>query len=188
MWKGSANADATKFTVAFNPAVRLEEWDGGAVSVHRGALLYSLPITPNYTVYAHHFGSDTQSNDYYLQPTTPWQFALDVDPSALSKSIVFSAPGYKEGTAPFNHSNWPTELTATLRSLPSWGTALNSAAVPPTSPACTHAATEAAPCGSAEKHLLVPHGGTELRIGEMPLAYFAHAQANLPAPETVQYV
>merc|ERR1712178_69191 len=63
----------------------------------------------------------------------------------------------------------------TLRPLPSWGTVSNSAAVPPTSPACTKSSAAAAPCGAAEKHKLVPHGGTELRIGEMPLAYYAHA-------------
>jgi len=171
MWEGVANAGTTKFSVEFNPAVRLQEWDGGAVSVHRGALLYSLPIGADYTVYAHHYGTDTMSNDYYLNPTTPWQFALDADPQALQKSLVFSNQGYVEGSAPFNHSNWPTEITATLRPLSSWGTASNSAAVPPTSPACAKASS----CGPAEKHNLVPHGGTELRIGEMPLASFAHA-------------
>jgi hypothetical protein len=175
MWEGTAGAGSTKFDIAFNPAVRLEEWDGGAVSVHRGAIMYSLPISANYTVYAHHFGTDTQSNDYYLNPTSPWQFALDADPGALSRSFSFISSGYQEGAAPFNHSGWPTQIAASLRSLPSWGTALNSAAEPPKSPACTKTSPAAAACGSAEKHSLVPHGGTELRIGEMPLAYFAHA-------------
>merc|ERR1711953_1124197 len=94
MWQGKANAGTTKFFVSFNPQVRLEEWGGGAVSVHRGALLYSLPVAANYTVYAHHFGSDTQSNDYYLKPTSAWQFALDVNPQAIGDSLKFSASGY----------------------------------------------------------------------------------------------
>merc|ERR1712048_53044 len=109
---GKAHKGQTKFVVEFNPTVRLEEWNGGAVSVHRGQLLYSLPITPNYTVYAHHFGTDTMSNDYYLYPQTSWQFALDVDPSAVEKSIQFKSteiPDYsQEGEAPFNHTGWPT--------------------------------------------------------------------------------
>ena len=51
LWRGVASGSTT-FTVAFHPAVRLETWDyGGAVSVHRGALMYSLPVAPNYTVY-----------------------------------------------------------------------------------------------------------------------------------------
>lgn len=180
MWEGQAGAGATKFSVAFNPEVRLEEWDGGAVSVHRGALMYSLPISANYTVYAHHFGTDTQSNDYYLTPTSPWAFALDVDPRALTKSLTFASSGYKEGTAPFNHSNWPTQITASLRPLPSWGTELNSAALPPTSPACAKSGT----CGAPEKHVLAPHGGTELRMGELPLASFAHANLEREEVET----
>ena len=106
--------------------------------MHRGALLYSLPIAANYTVYAHHFGTDDMSNDYYLTPTSPWRFALDVNPAALSvSSLAFSAVGYREGAAPFNHSNWPVTIAAKLRPLPSWNVTLNSAAVPPASPACT---------------------------------------------------
>ena len=77
MWKGVASVPRTVFKVEFHPATRLEEWDNGTVSVHRGALLYSLPISANYSVYAHHFGSDTMSNDYYLNPTSPWQVAQE---------------------------------------------------------------------------------------------------------------
>ena len=44
MWAGATSAvdyAPAVFTVAFKPAARLELWDGGAVSVHGGALLYS---------------------------------------------------------------------------------------------------------------------------------------------------
>ena len=54
-------------------------WDGGAVSVHRGALLYSLPIAANYTMFGHHFGTDAMSSDYFLTPTSEWRYALDVE-------------------------------------------------------------------------------------------------------------
>jgi hypothetical protein len=42
---------------------------------------------------------------------------------------------------------------------------VNSAAPPPLSPAC-----KSASCGAPKKVTLVPHGYTELRIGEFPLA------------------
>ncbi|KAL1515675.1 hypothetical protein AB1Y20_002292 [Prymnesium parvum] len=168
MWQGVAAGGTTRFTLDFRPSTRLEEWDGGAVSVHRGALMYSLPIAANYTVYAHHFGTDTMSNDYYLQPTSPWQYALDVNPGHPDPAtLVFQRAGYQPGAAPFNHSNWPTEISARLRPLPSWGLALNSAAKPPLSPACANST-----CGAAQFLRLVPHGGTELRIGEFPVAFF----------------
>merc|ERR1719272_2334695 len=253
MWKGEAKQGTTKFVIEFNPTVRLEEWDNGAVSVHRGQLLFSLPITPNYPVYAHHYGTDTMSNDYYLEPQTAWKFALDVDPSAVEASIHFTSTGVpdysKAGVAPFNHSGWPTTLTATVRSLDSWGIDKNSAARPPSSPACTAGLQDcvsglnhrfddlpnmpialdaeackakcaetdgckgyvvlqpgcegnglqcylktsavatssgescaclgsmapSAECGPQETVTLAPFGGTELRIGEWPLAYFAGA-------------
>ena len=70
---------------------QVEQWAGDtnkggeapnpAYSVVRGPLLYSMPIDHNYTVYAHHFGAgDEASNDYYLNPTEAWAYALDVDP------------------------------------------------------------------------------------------------------------
>jgi len=183
----SASFTEAVFNIDFAPAVRLMEWDAGAVSVHRGALLYSLPIASNYTVYAHHFGTDQMSSDYYLTPTSAWQFALDVNPAALDPaSLVFKAVGYHSGSAAWNHSNWPVTIAASLRPLPSWNVTLNSAAEPPESPACARDAptplVAAAPgvasaagqsaCGPAEVHALVPHGGTELRIGEWPVAFY----------------
>ena len=167
MHQAAAAAGTTRFFLDFKPTVRLEHWDRGAVSVHRGALLYSLPIGAEYTVYAHHFGTDTMSNDYYLNPTTPWRFALDVDPAAIGNDLAFTSRDLVPGAAPFNHSNWPTSVLAPLRPLPSWGIWRNSARETPQSPACT----ASTPCGDLTKRMLVPHGGTELRIGELPVAY-----------------
>lgn len=148
--------------------------------------MYSLPITPNnYTVYAHHFGTAAQSNDYYLDNSGPqtWQYALDVDPVRPGASLAFSRSGYAPGAAPFNHSGWPTVVSAVVRPIPAWRAANNSAAVPPVSPACGtasapgHAAGDArlrgggGACGAAQRVQLVPHGGTELRIGEFPIAF-----------------
>ena len=171
MWAGATSAvdyAPTVFTVAFKPAARLEHWDGGAVSVHRGALLYSLPIAANYTMYGHHFGTDAMSSDYYLTPTSEWRYALDIDPADTSP-LAFASSGYKPGAAPFNHSDWPNAIAAPLRLLPTWGIDANSARDPPASPAC---AAAAARCGARKMHMLVPHGGTDLRIGELPVAFY----------------
>lgn len=156
-----------KFVLVMKPVIRLEAWgdNGGdlnksAVSVLRGALLYSLPIGANFTVYGHHFGSgDEASNDYYVTPTTPWNFALD------QHSLAFQQGAYQPLSAPFNHTGWPVGITATVRAIPSWQEYLNSAAAPPASPACLDGS-----CGPPTKVLLVPHGGTDLRMGELPLS------------------
>eukprot|EP01064_Diplonema_japonicum_P018109 TRINITY_DN26800_c0_g1_i1.p1 TRINITY_DN26800_c0_g1~~TRINITY_DN26800_c0_g1_i1.p1 ORF type:complete len:757 (+),score=186.25 TRINITY_DN26800_c0_g1_i1:47-2272(+) len=152
------------FVLKLNPEVRVEQWDNGTVSIHHGALMYSLPIQPNYTVYAHHWGSDTQSNDYYLDPTSKWEYALDVNMTNPQQSLSFKKTGgYVAGSAPFNHSNWPTAITATLRPI-EWGILSNSATSPPVSPVCK----QPSDCGQPVQVDLVPHGGTELRIGEFP--------------------
>ena len=108
------------------------------------------------------------ASDYFLTPTSTWRYALDVDVSDPSASLRFRYTGYVDGTAPFNHSGCPSSIVATLRPLPAdaWPIEANSAAPPPLSPACAAAA-----CGPAETRMLVPHGGTELRIGELPVAY-----------------
>lgn len=165
------------FTLALAPEIVVEEWaadkHGGAAthaaySVMRGPLLYSLPIRHNFSTYGRHFGSgDQASNDYYLNPTQEWNYALDINLTDPSKTLSF-APGapYRAGAAPFNRTG-PLSIKASAKLLPSWGMAINSAAPPPQSPAC---ASVAAGCGAAIEVTLVPHGYTELRIGEFPLA------------------
>jgi uncharacterized protein len=165
MHKVTCGAGSTAVKLELNPEIRIEQWFNKATSVHRGALLYSLPLAANYTVLAHHYGDSDMSNDYSLVSDTHWNVALDVDDANPSRSLRFVSQGYTAGSAPFNHTNWPTRIEATVRQVPSWGVAMNSAAEPPSSPACQDPTK---PCLGAEKVQLVPHGGTDLRIGEMP--------------------
>ena len=169
MWRGAAPAGRrTAFHVDFAPSVRVERWFNDAVSVHRGALMYSLPIAANYTTYAHHFGARDMSSDYYLSPTSPWAYALDLDLQDPGQSLAFVRVG-APGAAPFNHTGWPVMIRARARPLAGWGVAENSAAPVPASPACT---PNASACGAPRDVFLVPHGGTDLRIGELPLSGF----------------
>ncbi len=174
---GSGGSKPTaSFQVEFNPAVRVEEWFNGAISVHRGALMYSLPIEGNYTVYGHHFGTAAQSNDYYMEPTVDWAYAIDLDdPAAPEKSLEFHRVSeYKAGSAPFNHTGWTVMVKAKLRAVQSgWGEVANSAAAPPAGPVCAGAPRgngtwQCAP--EAKEVWLVPHGGTDLRMGELPVS------------------
>ena len=135
--------------------------------------MYSLNIVGNYTTTATHFdaGDDGQSNDYSTTAAagSAWNLALDV--ADLNK-MQFVQDGYVAGSAPFNHSNWPVHIDATARQVHAWGAGdggdMNSAAPPPASPACASPSA----CGAPLKVQLVPHGGTDLRIGEMPTSGF----------------
>eukprot|EP00051_Salpingoeca_urceolata_P028392 m.486606 g.486606 ORF g.486606 m.486606 type:complete len:766 (+) comp24518_c0_seq1:130-2427(+) len=158
------------FPLTFTPEITLKTWgDFGTaasqapVSVHRGALMYSLPLGLNFTTTAHHFGLPDQSNDYEVVATTPWSFALDKGP------LKFVSTGYQASAAPFNHTNWPVHITAQVRPLSGWDEKLNSAAEPPASPACKQGNGQ---CGEPQVVQLVPHGGTDLRMGELPLSGF----------------
>ena len=165
---------SNSFTLELAPEITVEEWaadqHGGAAphpgySVVRGPLLYSLPVEHNYTTYGRHFGSgDEASNDYFLRPTSPWNYALDIDLDDPTKTLTFAAgEPYSRGAAPFNRTG-PFAIKASARLLPSWGLELNSAAPPPRSPACDDGG-----CGPPTELTLVPHGFTELRVGEFPL-------------------
>jgi hypothetical protein len=170
MAKFMCKAGVNTFVVVFTPEIRLEKWGDGdsttmPVSVMRGSLLFSLPIDGNYTVTAHHYGDADMSNDYEVRPNSPWQYALVADEADPASSFKVNKGAYVAGAAPFNHTGWPLTLTATVKELASWGMAVNSAAEPPASPACGGSA-----CGKSATVTLVPHGGTDLRIGEFPLA------------------
>ena len=115
MFKIDCKAGATKVVLDLNPEVRLETWFNGAKSVHRGALLYSLPLQADYKVLAHHFGDADMSNDYAATTSAKWNMALDADEANPSSTLGFASTGYVTGSAPFNHSNWPSHISASVR-------------------------------------------------------------------------
>lgn len=162
-----AGATPLRATLLLKPRIRIERWSAGGYSVHRGALMFSLPIAPNFTVVAHHYGTDAQSNDYDVSNASAWAYALDASPTDPSATMEFVPSGTMDpAAAPFNHTGWPVAVRATIRSLPDWGISINSADSPPASPACASPGT----CGAPQRVLLVPHGATDLRIGMFPLA------------------
>ena len=178
--EGAPPPPPLRATLRLKPAVRVEQWSAGGHSVHRGALQYSLPVAPNFTVIAHHYGAADMSNDYETSPASRWRYALQANPADPAASLTFEhEAAAEEAGAPFNHSGWPVTIRATLRALPGWQIYKNSAAEPPPSPACAPAGAAAAAsdasvggeaCGDPQVLRLVPHGSTDLRIGSFPLA------------------
>ena len=170
-----------------------------AASVHRGALMYaagvvarsnpvvppltrrapgsrrySMPFAANFTQYNNetYFGAGRQAaNDYEaaLRAGERWAWALDADPAAPEATLKFEQRATTAARAPFNHSGWPVAVSARALPLDNWEVVKGSAASPPASPACAGEAAEH--CGAAETVTLVPHGGTDLRMGMLPLAF-----------------
>ena len=188
-------AGTSSVTILFKPRIRIEA-DGltapeapdtrGEISysVHRGAIMYSLPLGLNYSRTQHYA---FESSDYDVRPTTPWAFALDANVSAPEATLEFVHDGYRPGFAPFNKTAdparaeagfWPSHIVATVRDVSgSWALQPSAAKgqagwtphVPPASPACAGGGGKAQ-CGEPVQALLVPHGGTALRIGTLPLS------------------
>ena len=106
-----SSGTSSTFSIDFKPEVTLKKWNNNSISVHRGALLYSLPIPGKFSVYGHHYGTE-MSDDYYLTPPEnfAWNLALDAD------SFQFvNASGYVDGREPFYHTNWPNQVSAVGR-------------------------------------------------------------------------
>jgi len=171
MFRVNATTGTTKLEIKFNPTVIMQKGWNGAYSVHYGPLMFSLPIEGVFDVLNYYA---FESRDYAVNPASAWQFALQADPANPAASLSFKQVGYVDGDAPFNASGpWPVYISATLRSLPSWGTNKGSASSPPNSPACVTTT-----CGPPQTVHLVPYGATSLRISEFPLA-----GTNFPAVE-----
>eukprot|EP00928_Gymnodinium_smaydae_P081874 TRINITY_DN65310_c0_g1_i1.p1 TRINITY_DN65310_c0_g1~~TRINITY_DN65310_c0_g1_i1.p1 ORF type:complete len:720 (-),score=51.12 TRINITY_DN65310_c0_g1_i1:151-2271(-) len=158
--------------VNFNPKIRLEASGSResvdepvSYSVHRGALMYSLPIGSNWTTTKRYYG---EAADYEVRPTTPWAYALDADPAFPEATLTYGGDGYTYPSAPFNRTGTPCHIKAIMRPVRTWSEENNSAAMPPASPACLGAGADQ--CGKPGVHTLVPHGSTVLRIGSLPLS------------------
>lgn len=132
MHKVACAAGTTKVVVDLSPEIRLESWDGVSVSVHRGPLLFAVPIQGRYNV-THQYAF--QSQDIDVTPVGNWSYALDIDPAAPAADLKFVKVGYQPGAAPFNHTNWSVYIEAPVRLLHNWPLEKNSAGMPPASPA-----------------------------------------------------
>jgi hypothetical protein len=154
----------TSYALDFQPSIRLEPYDNGAVAVVRGALVYSvwvgqvIAVTSTYPFNA---------KDLSINATQPWNVALIVpDASNPGASLSFSRLG-APSSVPFNSTAVPVSITGMGRVVPGWGAANNAPAAPPASPAC---AAPSADCGQPIPVTLVPMGSTHVRMTVIPLA------------------
>jgi len=148
------------YSLQFGTEIYTKTWDQGAISVHRGPLLFALPLQPKFVLAKHNWGNNDQSNDYYVSTNDEWRYGL-----LTFEQFTFHNNGRVQ-PAPFNHTNWPVWITAKGRKLNEqlWGLQRNAAAAPPQSPvSCANNM-----CGPVENIMLVPFGATDLRIGEFP--------------------
>ncbi len=129
-------------------------WFHNSISVQRGPLVFSLKIGESWSA----LKKTGPATDWEVFPTTPWNYALIVNPKDPASS--FTVTELPAGNQPFSLSGAPVVITAKARRLPGWELEDDSAGPLPISPV-----TSKQPVESIS---LVPYGAAKLRITAFP--------------------
>jgi DUF1680 family protein len=130
-----------------------------AVAINRGPLVYSLKIGEQWSVRTPdplNLGFD----EFEIHPTTPWNYALQLDPANPAASLGFTKFPLPEN--PFDPSQPSVALFAHARQLPDWtiGWRGTQAFEPPVSPVASMRPLETV--------TLVPFGSQHMRVSWFP--------------------
>lgn len=155
LWRGT-----TQFTLTLPMRPRLWRGYNDAVAVERGPLVYSLKIGEEWRrIHADAPYRELPHADWEVYPTTPWNYALDIDEATLDSDLAFSE--HPLGDMPFSPDGAPVSATVQGRRLPQWTMENGTAADAPVGPVESGEPLETL--------TLIPYGCTNLRITEFPV-------------------
>ncbi|MGC9329538.1 MAG: beta-L-arabinofuranosidase domain-containing protein, partial [Candidatus Hinthialibacter sp.] len=156
LYRNWAPGDQVEIELPMN--LRTETRFHDAVSILRGPLYFSLKIGEHFKV-LRRYHDELPVVDYAVFPTTPWNYALQIDREHPEQDVKVMTAKISE--APFSHDDAPLVLKVKGRMLPEWTMKNNSADAPPQSPVVSEQ-----PLAELE---LIPYGSTRLRITEFPV-------------------
>lgn len=139
-------------TIAFAFEIERQAGFNNAVSIVRGPLVFSVPITENWQKWR----SRDLTADWEVYPSSPWNYALTGSPLSHAEHPISAVP--------FSRRTPPVTVSATLVRAPDWIEARGGYADPP--PQGPIAVTDAKP----ETVTLIPYGAAKLRVTAMPVA------------------
>jgi uncharacterized protein len=146
----------------FPMSLRSTTWFNNSVAIERGPLVYSLKIGESW----HKIKETPPAADWEVFPTTPWNYALIINPGDLGRAIeVLEKP---IGKQPFSADFAAVELRLKARRLPSWQIVDDSAGPLPVSPVTSKEPEQTV--------TLIPYGAAKLRITAFPYVLSARRQ------------
>jgi hypothetical protein len=132
-------------------------WYNNSMAVERGPLVFSLKIGESWS----RLRQSGLATDWEVYPTTPWNYALAVDPKNGAPS--FTVTELPAGDQPFSREGAPVEIAVKARRLPEWQIEDDSAGPLPVSPVTSKQPVETIS--------LVPYGAAKLRITAFPFTH-----------------
>jgi hypothetical protein len=138
--------------------VQAREGQRGSISIQRGPLTFALHVGERWQKLPARAPSTEPFADWEVYPTTPWNYALVIDPQAPEDGLRLTTD--RIAPRPFSAENPPLRLAAQARLVPGWTMAGLSAGPTPPSPVAVDT--------PIEDVTLVPYGCARLRVTELP--------------------
>jgi len=144
-----------RIEINFPMAPRISRWFNDSVAVERGPLVFYYGVGESWVK----MRARGMTADWQVFPSTPWNYALQVDPAAPAESIAVEEDEVRE--SPFTSRHAPIRLRVKARRLDAWLAEDGVADPLPHSPVSSDK--------TEEMIELIPYAAAKLRITAFPL-------------------
>jgi hypothetical protein len=140
--------------IGFPLRPRVSRWFRDSIAIERGPLVFSFGIGEDWVK----LRDQGMTADWQVYPTTPWNYALDINATSPWKSIRVAEAEVTAG--PFTALHTPVQLQVKARKLPDWRAQDGVADPVPQSPVVSDLPEEVI--------RLIPYAAAKLRITAFP--------------------